>query len=122
MTIERAKPSDSGCWVDGHWGQYAIASMIDKADDWGWAESTHILDIAMRHLSSMGPSDSEGITDDEHEQLSDASDSVEQWLNANVAPEGYLFHWSDGEFFLSPWCGMPWGEPCEDETCYCHCE
>ncbi len=36
----------------------------------------------------------------------DAADEAEVWLNATVAPEGYSFGWSDGEFFL--WSDQDW--------------
>lgn len=97
--IIKATPADAGCYVDSHWGQYAVAHMVARATEWGWHDA-ELEDIADRHLASISPSDAPGITDDEHEALSDASDSVEQWLNDHVAPEGYSFGWHDGEFFL----------------------
>jgi hypothetical protein len=98
--IIRATPADAGCWVDGHWGQYGIAHMVDKANDWGYADA-EVIDIATRHLASIGPSEAPKITDDEHQVLFDASDEVETWLNDHVAPEGFSFGWWEGEFFLN---------------------
>jgi len=98
--IQRATPTVAGCWVDGHWGQYAIAHMVEKAQDWGYADA-EVIDIATRHLATIGPSEAPQITDDEHQALSDASDEVEAWLNEHVAPEGFSFGWWEGEFFLN---------------------
>ena len=44
--------------------------------------------------------------DNEHEILFDAAEQVETWLNDQVAPEGYSFGWSDGEFML--WSDASW--------------
>jgi hypothetical protein len=108
MSITKATPADAGCYVDGHWGQYAVAHMVNRAEEYGYAEA-EVIDLADRHIASMGPSDAPGLTDDEHEALSDASDSVEQWLNDNVAPDGYSFGWHDGEFYL--WSDEQWEDP-----------
>ncbi len=107
MTIERASETDAGCWVDGHWGQYGLARMVSIAEDCGY-DDDEVIDIATRHLASIGPSTSEPITDDEHEILRDAADEVEQWLNDNVAPDGYYFGWYDGEFML--WSDETWAD------------
>lgn len=147
--IVKLTPADAGCWVDGHWGQYAVAHMVNRAEELGYGrdltsqeserllflkglanetsrmgvdnaeeldslralrDAKEVIDLADRHLASMGPSTSPGLTDDEHEALSDAADSVEQWLNDNVTPEGYHFEWLDGEFYLTED-----EDECEDE-------
>jgi hypothetical protein len=95
----RATPDDVGCWIDGHWGQYGIARMVEIASENGY-EDDELVSIARRHLNAMAPSDLPEITDDEHEILSDACDEVEAWLNEHVAPADHYFEWSDGEFFL----------------------
>lgn len=100
MSTTKADPNDAGCWIDGHWGQYAVARMIEIAADLGYQDSA--VDIAARHLASMGPSDSPDITDEQYEDMLWAADEVEYWLNENVAPEGFSFGWYEGEFFLWP--------------------
>src|SRR6266704_4844287 len=97
--IIKAPPSDAGCYVDGHWGQYAVAHMINRAEEFGY-NNAEVIALADRHIASMGPSDAPGLTVDEYWALNDASDEVEQWLNENIAPEGYSFGWHEGEFFL----------------------
>lgn len=49
------------------------------------------------------------------EQRVDATDAIEEWLNEHTETEGYVWHWRDGEFFLSPICDDP--EECDDDTC-----
>ena len=105
--IIKATPEDAGCYVDGHWGQYATAHMIERATEFGFNDE-EVEDIAARHLASIGPSDAPGITDDEYEVLNDGADEAEEWLNANVAPEGYSFGWWEGEFYL--WPNEQWEE------------
>ena len=106
--IIKLTPADAGCYVDGHWGQYAVAHMVNRAEEFGYDEQ-EVIDLADRHIAAIGPSDAPGITDDEHEVLSDAADEVESWLNEHVAPEGYSFGWFEGEFYL--WSQETWDEP-----------
>lgn len=97
--IEKAVPSDAGCYVDGQWGQYATARMIGVAKSFGYADAESI-DLAERKLAAMLPSIAPGLTDDEEESLVFCADDAEQWLNTEIAPDGYSFGWFDGEFFL----------------------
>ena len=41
---------------------------------------------------------------------------MEDWLNDHT-PDGLVWHWQDGEFFLSRYCGT---DGCDDDECYCH--
>lgn len=108
MTIRKANPSDAGCWIDGHWGQYGIARMISLAALHGYVDTAaeppfatnDVVDTARRHLATAGPSTSEPISDGEWTDLETACDDVEEWMNEHVAPEGFSFGWQDGEFFL----------------------
>lgn len=103
--ITKATPDSAGCWIDGHWGQYGIARMIQIAAEHGYSDRAPVDIPAERlaeiHLASMGPSTTPGLTDSQWEDMTWAADGVELWMNENVAPEGYHFEWSDGEFFLS---------------------
>lgn len=97
--------ADAGCWIDGHWGQYGVAREISIAASYGFVDTSpedagDLVDIARRHLSSMGPSNSPDITPDEYWLLNECEDFITQWLTDRVAPEGYSFGWHDGEFFL----------------------
>lgn len=105
MTIVKATPEDAGCYVTGWWGQYGTAHMIMRAIEFGY-DDAEVIDLASRNLAEMAPvtakifGDPVGITDDEHEVLDYAADEAELWLNDNVAPDGYVFGWVDGEFYL----------------------
>jgi hypothetical protein len=106
MSITKAASADAGCWIDGHWGQYGVARLVEIAAGLGYgsdglAGTAEVVELASRHMSECTyPGTDAGLTDDDHERLSDASDEVEDWLNFNVAPAGYSFGWHDGEFFL----------------------
>lgn len=102
--IKRADPSDAGCWIEGHWGQYGMARLIEIAGEYGYNHPSDNSDAASV-LASMGPSEHEA-TDIEWEQVLEAADDAEAWLNENVAPEGYSFGWYDGEFYL--WSDEEW--------------
>lgn len=97
--IVKATPADAGCYVDGHWGQYATAHMIERATEFGFTDA-EAEDLAARKLVEMFPTNGPTLSDNEHEYLTDAADDAEAWLNEHVAPEGYSFGWYEGEFHL----------------------
>lgn len=97
--VTRALPTDAGCYVDGTWGHYTTARMIEIARTFGYADAADI-DLAERKLAAMMPSMAPQLSLDDEEKLSDAADRTEQWFNDNVAPDGYYFGWYEGEFFL----------------------
>lgn len=98
-------PADSGCYVDGHWGQYGTARVVMIAAGYGYPETVDVA-LAERHLATMGPSDAPGLSDTEFDTLVYAGDAAESWLNENVAPDGHTFGWHDGEFYL--WSTESW--------------
>lgn len=81
----------NGCWVDGHWGHYGVLRMIEIADEYGCPLTDD--DRALMSAYDKG----EQYDADEFYSL---ADEIEGWMNAWLAPEGYSFGWSDGEFFL----------------------
>ena len=97
---------ETGCYVDGHWGWRGIGHMIDQAR------------VMLPGVELERPvDDADGFDPD---YAVECSDTAEEALNA-VTPEGFMWHWHDGEFFLSPFCGDPEdGSTCADETCACH--
>jgi len=107
--ITRAAPDDAGCWIDGHWGQYGAARLVNIAIDHGFVDP-YASDLASRHLAAAGLSAAPDLTDDEFEQLMYVSDVAEVWMDEYVAPAGFSFGWLDGEFFLQSeeW----WAEEC----------
>lgn len=87
--MEKLTSADAGCWIDGHYGIYATERVLSIAKDLDWPVSGDI-DI------------------NDVDQLFDATDEAVDWMNKNVAPEGFSFGWHDGEFFL--WSDEEWEE------------
>jgi hypothetical protein len=83
IATDKADPSDAGCWIDGHWGQYGSQRLITIASTYGF---------------QMAPIDYE--SEDAFEDIIWEADTAEAWMNENIAPEGYSFGWYDGEWFL----------------------
>ena len=99
----RAAPDNAGCYVDGHWGIYAVAHMVNRAEEWGYGadgDAAEIISLADRHIADMSLRGQDPLSEDEYWALQESSGEVENWLNENIAPEGYYFDWRDGEFFL----------------------
>jgi len=94
VTISPALPEpEHGCLVDGHWGQYGVTRLIEIATEFGFPIDA--ADAAEVRKYNAGDDD----MDPEH--VYELADSVEQWLNDNIAAEGSYFGWHDGEFFYS---------------------
>lgn len=93
-----APTHETGCYIDGHWGQYGTARIIEIAADFGWVDE-EASTLAAKHLASMGPSTSPDLTDDEYDRLIDAADDAEAWLNDNAADDEHYWGWDDGELF-----------------------
>ena len=105
---------DAGCyvvrvgwWLDGWWGQYATARLVQIASELGRTNEEDA-NLAERHLACMGSSDAPEIGIDEFNLLVQAADNAEAWMDANIAPEGYCFGWFYGEFYL--WNDEDWEE------------
>jgi hypothetical protein len=98
MSETKITPPSTGCYVDGHWGQYGIARVIVIADDYGYPYKKDVR-LAEKHLASMGPSSEDGLNDVMMDRLVEASDDAEAWLNENVCADGYCWLWCDGEFY-----------------------
>lgn len=97
MTTERLlDASDAGCWIDGHYGHYGPARLIEIAHNFGYEK-----DGAMCQEYLYGDASSLKC-----EFIVEASDDAEAWMNANVAPTGFSFGWHDGEWFL--WSDEEW--------------
>lgn len=90
---------EPGCYVDSHWGQFAMARAVQIAVEFGWDDAEG-RDLAGRHLSAAGPSDAPGLTGDEFERLVFICDECEDWLNEYRTLDGYYWCWNDGDFGL----------------------
>ena len=92
---------EAGLWIVGH--ANIDRSIIELAGSYGFEVPKDVMTL-MDGLPS--------ITMEELEYIFDVVDEAENWLQENVAPEGYSFGWSDGDFYLlsdSNWQDM-WGE------------
>lgn len=83
----KASPNEAGCWISGSLGIYAIQELITIAAIHGYITSESY----------------KNNKDKDSEVEMWEADEAEDWLNDNVAPEGYQFGWADGEFFLMPY-------------------
>lgn len=90
--VTRWSPADAGCIIDGVHGRYGYTRVIEIARNNGFAVTP--LDDAAITLYDRGEACS-------YDYIYDLADSAEKWLNEHCAPEGYHFHWHDGDFFLS---------------------
>ena len=102
---------ENGCYVEGSWGVYVSGHFADQLASLGVPISDDEMTLA--HSADDDP-------DELYEQRQDLDYELEGRLN-DMLPDDRIGHWTDGEFFISPWCGRDeFGESCEDETCYCH--
>lgn len=99
VVVQRISPDASGCWIDSHIGHYLSAEIILTAAAYGWKDEEAI-NAAERYW---GRDEDEDLA----ETVYDAADEAIEWMNQNVAPEGYRFDYDDGEFFMMPveWFG-----------------
>lgn len=108
----------TGCWIDGHWGHYGPARLVEIAQDYGF----EISDLDEKAMESYRDWDQENFLDEATGEYHNASewilmqgglaDEAEDWLNENVAQPGFYMSWMDGEFFYmnNEW----WGDDYED--------
>lgn len=105
---------EPGCYVDGHWGQYGPDHLADKFDhviDLDPLDDPRMLRLIAETTESMGYADAAvGWWEIRHE----ATDKIVERLN-DATPEGWVWDWVDGEFFLMSICDDE--EDCTDEEC-----
>ena len=88
----------AGCWVDGSRGHYAAPYMVTLAVDRGYPITEEDQELITAYLA--------GETFDPEGAVVEIADEAEAWLNEHMAPAGYLFGWSDGDFML--WTARDW--------------
>jgi hypothetical protein len=138
MPIVNGHQAETGCYVEGHWGQYGPDHLADQAEAFGWTPGSSLDDprIVREFLdflegSGYGGYDATGALWERH---SETGDEIANWLNEHTPadqyggmvlaepgpglveapPKNYVWHWHDGEFFLSPICE---NGDCDDDTC-----
>ena len=122
ITLANGRDVDTGCWIDGHHGQYGPDRLADIAED--------VLDVklgcrddprVLRKLAELA--DGRRQLHNWWDAFDWAADRLEERLNdatpAQPQPDGtdrnYYWHWHDGEFFLSYSCDDH--DDCTDDTC-----
>ena len=171
IVMVNAQACNTGCVVDGHWGQYGPDHLADRASEVGWEpaewhDDPRVIRKIIDNIEAWGyprnsgdmSSEGVGIIASLWEAHTESADDIETWLNQNTAPnctecggpmystsdgfyrhiahpsqaateanpdgcqisatdtvQRFVWHWHDGEFFLSPICDDP--DECEDETC-----
>lgn len=104
---------ETGCWVEGHWGQYGPDRLAEQVESLGWRPDATNDPRAWRVAAE--EADEKGLR--EHslwEYHIEAMNDIESWLNEHT-PDGFVWYWHDGEFFLAPICDDP--DECTDDTC-----
>lgn len=105
---------ETGCVVDGARGRYALPTMLIVAHDLGWTPEE-----GAQYLSDLLAAYESDAYSDTYDAISSMAVEAEYWLN-DETPDGYLWHWFDGEFRLDRWCGNECAFECDDDECACH--
>jgi len=99
---------ESGCWIDGHWGQYGPIRQIEITDQ---LLETEFMDQLCMLTAEFVPENSHSaypkVDMDDVENIFDVSDRAEEALNA-ATPDDFSWGWHDGEYFL--WSQETWEE------------
>jgi hypothetical protein len=108
MTADQAEQS-RGCWIEGSRGWTGSGYLVEIAQGHGMPldadddaiVTAYLTSTASITLTTGETLDADGITGAVIDQ-GELTDRAQQWLNENIAPEGWAFGWCDGEFFLWP--------------------
>jgi hypothetical protein len=100
VTVIKATADEAGCWVDGARGIYAGVVMVDIAMSRGYQVTGDDAPVLAWARTGRVASDEPGERLDWPEFWSEIQDEVTDWLTDNVAPDGYLFEWCDGDLMM----------------------
>jgi len=110
MVSVNGHETETGCYVDGHWGQYGPDRVEEIAENFGY-ELTD--DDNCAHWRIVADSADDADNHDKAygawEAHMECADAAEEWLNEHTE-DGYSWGWNDGEFFLMPdaWWQEDW--------------
>lgn len=96
----------TGCWVDGHWGQYAPDHFADKIDgliDIDPLNDPRVLRRIADDTEAAGYPDAAAMWWEAH---TEATDKLMERLN-ELTPGCWTFQWWEGEIHLSRYCEWP---------------
>lgn len=106
--IVKATVAEVGCWVEGSRGRFGHTRLIEIAESRGWQGVCQDDHNAIECYD--GKAECADVADCSCPDVvlgqGGLADKAEAWLNEHVAPKGYQFGWSDGEFFL--WSDGDW--------------
>jgi hypothetical protein len=134
ITLANGQECVTGCVFDSHWGWHNTARLIHLASDldvitltdeeWAMVESYDDGTSedgyyeALRFIKNL---DDHGVKHffraeqtNTFEIVHDMADEAGRALNEHT-PEGFIWFWEGGDFFLSPICDEE--EDCHDDTC-----
>jgi hypothetical protein len=104
--IKRWTPADAGCLISSGHGWRSVGYVIQMAMDNGYSDKASDRLAVTAFLDNRTTfTDSFGIEQDTSDWVLDQgglADTAVDWLNEHIAPEGHLFHWHEGDFYLSP--------------------
>jgi hypothetical protein len=101
--------ADDGCWLEGSRGWRISGDMVERAGLHGFrldANDRKVLEAFdesadVVYLDDGSDRENYVYAGDYVSGQGNLADTALDWMNANVAPEGYRFGWHDGEFFLA---------------------
>jgi hypothetical protein len=97
---EKVSSDSAGCWIDGHWGWRADGQLLAIAQSYGFPLGKLEANLVDAWL--------QGDTNVDADEIHWLADEARNWMNENIAPDGYYFDWFDCEFFL--WSDNDWQE------------
>lgn len=89
---------EPGCYIDGHWGQYATDRLAEIAERIGWAPDTWMQDPRKIRRRAELYEISDETEQDLWELFHACDDEIIEWLNDHT--EDGVWGWQDGELFL----------------------
>ena len=105
-TPTRWTTADAGHLIDGARGYQAIAAMIDMAVANGFELGSSDKKAMAGFIKGEATYKSDlGATIDIGDWVLNQgglADKASDWMNEHLAPEGHVFHWYEGSFYLSP--------------------
>jgi len=98
-TTVKGQLVEPGCWVAGHWGQYALDRLAEIAEIFGWQPDTWMDDPrALRKRAELF--DADNAEHNYWDLYHDSDEPILEWLNTHTDDQ-FVWHWWEGELYLS---------------------
>jgi len=85
MPIVNGHQVETGCYVEGSWGQYGPDRLADRAENFGWTPADIMDDPRYWRVAADDENASELTASLAWERHSETADAIEQWLNDHTA-------------------------------------